>query len=205
MRRMLGVLPSLAILGALLVGPSEVMAQERASLSVFGGLSPDLMGTASPSPSFGGALTFNLTPRLQIVGEAGRLDNVLPTLSGAVFSLVDARAPAMYGEGGVRLLVASGAVTPYVEGTAGIARVELRSDRLGPVGNAAASIALGFVDRTTPTLGAGGGILLRGGPVVFDVGYRYKQLFADDLMRIALGFGQPLRAHQVRAGIGVRF
>mgnify|MGYP000421501534 CR=1 FL=1 len=54
-------------------------------------------------------------------------------------------------------------------------------------------------------LGVGGGVLVRGGPVVFDAGYRYKQLFPNDVLGAVLGLGQPLRAHQVRAGIGVRF
>jgi hypothetical protein len=57
----------------------------------------------------------------------------------------------------------------------GGARLGVSSDRVGPIGNAAATLALQFVDRTTPTLGAGCGLLVRGGPVVFDIGYRYKQ------------------------------
>ena len=61
------------------------------------------------------------------------------------------------------------------------------------------------MEGTTPTLCAGGGILLRGGPMVFDIGYRYKQLFASDLTRLALGFGQPPHMHEARFGIGVRF
>ena len=96
-------------------------------------------------------------------------------------------------------------VTPYVEGTAGVARLGVSTDRFGPIGNAAATLALQFVDRTTPTIGAGGGLLLRGGPVVFDLGYRYKQLFANDILRIGLGFGQQLHTHQARVGFGVRF
>jgi hypothetical protein len=97
------------------------------------------------------------------------------------------------------------AADPYAEATAGIARVHLRSDELGTAANAAMSLALGLVEGTTPTLGAGGGILVRGGPILFDVGYRYKQLFAEGLTRLALGFGQPLRTHQARVGIGIRF
>jgi hypothetical protein len=205
MRPKSGLVPFLALAGALAIAPSGASAQERVSLSVFGGFSPEAMAEESPSPSLGGTLTIGLTPHLDIVGEAGRLDNVLPTLSGSAYSLVGLRAPATFGEAGLRLLASSGPVTPYVEGTAGVARVSLHVDRLGTVGNTVASMALGLMDRTTPTVGAGGGILVRGGPLQFDVGYRYKQLFADDWMQIALGFGQPLRAHQIRAGVGLRF
>jgi hypothetical protein len=70
-----------------------------------------------------------------------------------------------------------------------------------------ARLSAGFISGTAKgtTLGAGGGILLRGGPIRFDVGYRYKPRFADDLTRLALGFGQALHTHEARVGIGVRF
>ena len=206
MRRMSGIVRCLVFLGVLGIASSAVFAQGRASIEGFGGLSLNTL--QSPSPSLGGTVTFDLTPGLQIVGEAGRLGNVLPPLSSAAFSVsgTGLHASAFYGEAGARLVVApSAVVSPYAEASGGIARLDVRSDRLGPVANAAVSLALGYVGRTTPMLGAGGGILLRGGPIVFDVGYRYKQLFANDVMRIALGFGQPLRTHEARIGVGVRF
>jgi opacity protein-like surface antigen len=208
MRNIVGVLPSLLVLGAVVIGPSIATAQENASVEGFGGLSMNGLPSATPSPSFGGTVTFSVVPGIEIVGEAGRLGNVLPTLPSAAFSLARTglHASAMYGEAGARFVVAPASVfTPYAEATAGVARLHLRSDQLGSAANAAMSMALGLVEGTTPTLGAGAGILLHGGPVLFDVGYRYKQLFADDAMRIALGFGQPLRTHEVRVGVGVRF
>jgi hypothetical protein len=36
-------------------------------------------------------------------------------------------------------------------------------------------------------------------------GYRYKQLFADEIVQGVFGLGDPLRAHELRAGVGVRF
>ena len=208
MRKTARTLSFTAVLGLFAIGPCEVIAQDRTSLAGFGGLSLNAVELASPSPSLGGTVTFSLLPGVEIVGEAGRLGNVLPELSSAVFSVsrTGIRASAFYGEAGARYVVAPSSVfTPYVEGTAGVARLSVTSDRLSPLANAATSIALGYLGRTTPTVGAGGGLLLHGGPVVFDIGYRYKHLFADDVMRIALGFGQPLRTHQVRAGIGIRF
>ena len=206
MRHMSWLVSSLAVLGAVVIGPSNVMAQERASIEGFGGLSLNGLQSGSTSPSLGGTLTVSLVPAVQIIGEAGRLGNVLPPLSSAAFSVAGMRASALYGEGGLRFVAAPGsAFTPYVEASGGIARLDVHSDRFGPVADAATQIALELVGRNTPMLGAGGGILLLGGPILFDVGYRYKQLFADDVMRIALGFGQPLRTHQARVGIGVRF
>ncbi|NOT28454.1 MAG: outer membrane beta-barrel protein [Acidobacteria bacterium] len=208
MRHLVRIIPSLAIAGIVACGPSVAAAQERASLEGFGGLSLNSVTSESLSPSFGGTLTLNVGPAVQIIGEAGRLDNVLPVLSNAAFNAADLglRLSAIYGEGGVRLLMAPGSpITPYVEGTAGIAKLSVSSERFGTIGNAVGTIALHFVDRTTPTLGGGGGVLLRGGPVVFDLGYRYKQLFANDILRIGLGFGEQLHTHQARVGFGVRF
>ena len=187
----------------------ERPAQERASLEGFGGLSINgLPSAASPLPSLGGTVTFSLIPGIDIIGEAGRLGNVLPTMSSAAFSAAQTglRASALYGEAGARFVMApASVVTPYAEATAGIARLQLRSDQLGSMTNAAVSLAVNLVEGATPTLGAGGGILVRGGPMIFDIGYRYKQLFASDLTRLALGFGQPLHTHEARFGIGVRF
>lgn len=185
--------------------PVTASAQGNSSIEGFGGLS--LNGIQSPSPSVGGTVTVNLVPSVQVVGEAGRLGNFLPTLADSVFSVAQTgvRASAFYGEGGVRFLAPRGAIAPYAEATAGIARLTVSSPRLGAIGNAATAIALGLVGRTTPLASVGGGVLVRGGPIVFDVGYRYKQLFANNVMEAVLGFGQPLRSHQVRAGIGVRF
>jgi opacity protein-like surface antigen len=54
-------------------------------------------------------------------------------------------------------------------------------------------------------VGIGGGVLLRGGPVVADIGYRFKQIVGDDTLMNVLSAGTQLRAHQVRFGVGIRF
>ena len=105
-------------------------------------------------------MTFNVVPGIQIVGEAGRIGNVLPTLANSVFSLAqtDLRASVFYGEGGVRFVVAPGAaVTLYAEATGGVARLDVSSARLGTVASAVTSIALGLAGRTTPIAGGGTG------------------------------------------------
>jgi opacity protein-like surface antigen len=41
--------------------------------------------------------------------------------------------------------------------------------------------------------------------VTFDVGYRYKKIFAQDFVASLLSGGQGLTSHQVVFGAGVRF
>jgi opacity protein-like surface antigen len=169
----------------------------------FGGMTID---ASNSSPNLGGTLTFALTPHVHVVGEVGRLGNVLPSLSDALFSTAGVRASALYGEGGVRLLVAPRAiVSPYVEATAGVARIDVSTRSLGTIGDLVVPAALSFVPRTGPVAGAGGGVVLQAGRLMVDVGYRYKQLYPPTAIDVALGLGQELRSHQVRAGVGVRF
>jgi opacity protein-like surface antigen len=189
-----------------LAAPTVASADGGATVGGFGGVS--ISSLESQRPSLGGTFTVDFIPELQIVGEVGRIGSVLPSRAGTIFSIADTglRASAFYGEGGIRLIAAPhSSVTPYGEATAGFARLDVSDNRLGGLGNYATALALGFVGRTMPVASLGGGVLLRGGPVVFDLGYRYKQLFADQVIQDALGLGEPLRAHEVRAGIGVRF
>lgn len=193
------------IFSLLCLAPSGAFAQGNSSVVGFGGFS--LNGFDSSSTSIGGAVAFNLTPGIQAVGEVGHLGNVMPTMADTLFSIAraDISASAFYGEGGVRLVSPRGAVAPYGEATAGVARLDVNSARLGGLANIATDLALGYVGRTMPIASAGGGLLVRGGPVVFDLGYRYKKLFADDVLQAVLGLGEPLQAHQLMAGVGVRF
>ena len=198
--------PALSLSALMLVSPAIVCADTGGTVTGFGGVT--VSGLESQRPSLGGTVTFNLVPELQIVGEVGRVGNVLPSRAETLLSVgqTGLRASAFYGEGGVRLIAAPrSSVTPYGEATAGFARLDVTSDRLGSIGNLATSLALGFADRTMPVASVGGGVLLRGGPMVLDLGYRYKQLFADQAIQDILGLGEPLRAHELRAGVGVRF
>jgi opacity protein-like surface antigen len=143
------------------------------------------------------------------VGEFGHVGDMLPTLTSGLlsaFSPYDVRVSALYGEGGVRLLAAAdGGVSPYVEATAGIARLTPHVSGFGSVVDAITGTGLNLLRSTDPILGVGGGVLLRGGPVLADVGYRYKQVAGSDSLAGLLAIGQNLRTHQVRFGIGVRF
>ena len=188
-----------------LVVASLAQAQGAGTAQGFGGLSVGQLST--PAPSLGGTITVAVVQHVHLMGEAGRLGNVLPPLANAVFEVPGVRVSALYAEGGVRALAGNqrSGVRPYVEGTFGISRLNITSSRLGPVGNALLSIGTAFLDRTSPTIGAGGGVMAHAGPLVFDLGYRYKELLNTGTLGTVLGLGGGLRTHDVRAGIGVRF
>lgn len=193
-------------LGVCLLAPISAQAQGAGAIAGFGGVS--ISSHSSTVPDVGGNLSFELTPGIGLIAEAGRVGNVLPPLADTIFSATNTgiRASAFYGEGGVRFRLAPHArVSPYAEATAGVARLTVTSDRLGSLAGGLTSAAIGLLGRTGPVAGAGGGILVNAGPVVFDLGYRYKQFFPPEPLDTVLGLGQTLRSHQVRAGFGVRF
>lgn len=195
-----------AIVAAALLAPSTAWAQDRtASIVGFGGMGVNTFSTAQLD--FGANVGKELTPSVQIIGEFGHVSDMLPTLSAGLLSLTpyDVRVSALYGEGGLRLLAAPGsAVNPYVEATAGIARLTPHVSGFGSM-DALTAAGLRFLRGTDPLMGFGGGVLLRGGPVIADVGYRYKQVVGADSLSSLLSPGQPLRSHQIRFGLGVRF
>ena len=90
------------------------------------------------------------------------------------------------------------------EATAGFARLSTRIPGLGSRGGAIANAALNFLNRTDPLLGVGGGVVIQGGPLLLDLGYRYKNILAGDSLEGALT-GGDFSVNQVRIGVGVRF
>ena len=198
------------ILGAaLLVWPAAAHAQSgNNDVQGFGGLTvgTSTFGSAL-SPTFGGRVDVGLTDHLQLIGEAGRLADVSSPLFDVLeFRDVGVKVSAFYGEGGVRFIAAPHAVVrPYAEATAGFARMNVGFSGLGGTAGAIVDAALNVLNRTRPLLGVGGGVVLLGGPVSIDVGYRYKQISAGDTLVSALNAGKPYRANQVRVGVGFRF
>lgn len=193
---------------ALSFAPASAIAQDRtASAVAFGGASMNTFSASASKIDFGVNVSKELTPNIQAIGEFGRIGDMLPTMTTGLLSLTpyDVRVSAFYGEGGVRLIGAPGSgISPYAEATAGIARLSPQVSGFGSLADAAVA-GLGLFRSTDPLLGFGGGFLLRGGPVVADVGYRYKQIAGGDSFANLLAVGQKLRAHQIRFGIGVRF
>jgi len=201
---------ALSFLLVLSLVPATAGAQDRtASAVAFGGASLNSLSASPSKIDFGVNVGKELTPNIQAIGEFGRIGDMLPSLSAGLlsaFTPYDVGVSAFYGEGGVRLLAApDSGVNPYVEATAGIARMTPHVSGFGSSADAVTSLGLNFLRTTDPILGVGGGLLLRGGPVVADVGYRYKQVVGNDSLASFLAVGQNLRTHQVRFGIGVRF
>jgi opacity protein-like surface antigen len=54
-------------------------------------------------------------------------------------------------------------------------------------------------------LGVGTGVLIQGGPISVDFGYRYKKISAGNTLASVLNAGKDFQINQVRVGIGVRF
>jgi len=206
MRRVL-IVSVLAVCAAV---PATAQAQSPNNTSVqgFGGLT---FGTSSvigrsTAPTFGGTLVAGLTPNIQIIGEVGRLSDIKPPL----FSLLDLtpvnlRLSAWYGEGGVRFIASPySSVRPYAEATAGMARLSTGLSGFGGRTDAIVDTGLAFLNRTEPMLGVGGGVVLQGGPLALDLGYRYKKIMASGTAS-ALNLGNPYQVHEVRIGLGFRF
>ena len=79
--RLTAVLPIGAVAFVCLASPA--FAQPRSSIQGFGGM--PLGGFASNDASFGGVVTSELTPSLQVVVEGGRIGNLLsPTIDLAL-------------------------------------------------------------------------------------------------------------------------
>lgn len=189
-----------------LAWPLAAAAQDRNSeLQGFGGLT---FGTTASSTTFGGSISAGLTDNLQIVGEVGRIGDVKPSLVDTLFDFTpfDVRLSAWYGEAGVRLVAGPHrAVRPYAEATAGLAR--LSAGLPGVTGKAGSVIdtSLNLFNRTEPLLGVGGGVLLQGGPLLVDLGYRYKKIVMGNSLQSLLALGNDLNVSQARVGVGVRF
>ena len=196
---------ALSICGALAVAlfvPSVASAQGQ--FQGFGGLT---FGDVTSSSTFGGSIAVPLSDNLQIIGEGGRMTNLMPSLLDSLVDLTpaDVRLSAWYGEGGLRFIASPGrAIRPYVETTAGFARMNTGIAGTGSLADAVTNTALRFLERTEPMLGAGGGVVVQGGPLVLDLGYRYKKILVGDSWQSFLT-GGDVSVNQLRVGAGVRF
>ena len=170
----------------------------------FGGLG--LGSLTTPNTNFGGVITGSLTPNIQLLGEVGRLGNVLPSTTQTLFDLspVGFSMSAFYAQGGVRLTRGSSAVRPYAEASGGIARLQPQLNGIGGVPGAITNAALRFLNQTAPIGTVGGGVTFHAGAFVADIGYRHHQVFSDSWVQ-ALALGGTLSTNEVRVGMGVRF
>lgn len=188
--------------------PTAALAQGRNEIQGFGGVT---IGTSSfgsaASPTFGGQFTSALTDNIEVIGEAGRLAD----LQSPVFDLLDfsnfgVHVNAWYGEGGVRFIASPHSVVrPYAEATAGFAHLNASVSGLPGTVGGLVEVGLNLINSTRPLLGVGAGTQFGAGSIVFDVGYRYKQLSTGDTITSALNNGNAFHVNQFRAAIGFRF
>jgi opacity protein-like surface antigen len=198
-------LPFAVLVAALCVSSSASAQEPHATVQAFGGLG--LGSFTATNTNFGGAVTGDLTPNIQAVGEAGRLGNVLPSMSQTLIGLspVDFNVSAWYGQGGVRFTGGSSSLRPYAEASAGIARVQPHLTGIGSgLPSVIANAGLAFLNSTSPIASLGGGVTFQGGAFVADIGYRYRRIFSDSWVD-ALALGDSLSTNEVRVGFGVRF
>jgi opacity protein-like surface antigen len=186
---------------------SPAHAQPRSSVQGFGGMR--LGGFAANDASFGGVVTSELTPFIQVVGEGGRIGNILSPMIDLALGLAPGdlgfQTSAWYGQGGVRISTSGSGVRPYLETQAGIARLQTRVTGLGSgTANAITNAALRFLDGTSPIATVGGGLTFSAGAFVTDLGYRYRRIFSESWVN-ALSMGTGLDVNEVRIGVGVRF
>jgi hypothetical protein len=196
---------AIAVTGLCLFG-SPASAQERGRfIQGFGGLR--LGSVASTDTAVGGLVAGSLTPNIQVVGEAGRISNVLPSTLDTLlaFSPIGVGLSSWYGQGGVRFTSSTSGIRPYAETSAGLARLHTEVEGFGSGnGRLLANAALRFLDRTYPTAAVGGGATFESGRFVADVGYRYRRIFSNDWATL-LSLAQPLNVSEVRVGVGIRF
>jgi opacity protein-like surface antigen len=180
-------------------------AQAGGSFQGFGGTT---FGTNATAPTFGANIALPLGDHVQVVGEAGRLTDIKASVLDDLLDLtpVDVGMSAWYAEGGLRVTGSRrSAVRPYVEATAGVARLRPGVDVDGWAG-ALANAGLSFLGSTEPMVGAGGGVLLQAGPLAVDLGYRYKRILTDGGFSSAFSLDRDgFDINQVRIGVGVRF
>lgn len=200
------ILVAAGLLAACLV-PSSARAQARNSeVQGFGGLTfaSSALGNSTAS-TFGGRLAIGMTGNMQAIVEGGRMADVKSPIFDLVqFTPIGLRVSAWYGEGGVRFIASPhSAVRPYGEATAGFARLSTSVDGLAATTFLAG--ALDFLDSTKPMLGAGGGVVVQGGPLSIDLGYRYNKILAGNSVQSVLNLGRDFSVNQFRVGVGVRF
>jgi hypothetical protein len=191
---------------ALVLSAGAADAQTRGgTIQGFGGTT---LGTTATAPTFGGGVAIPLGDNVQIVGEAGRLTDIkagpLDTLLD--FTDVNVGMSAWYAEGGVRFIGSRHhTIRPYVEATAGVARLKPSVGLDGWLG-AVTNTGLSFVGSTEPMVGGGGGVVVGAGPLAVDLGYRYKRILANGALSSAFSLGNDgYDVNQVRIGVGIRF
>ena len=180
----------LALVFSLMAVPA--VAQNRGAVYGLGGLT---FGTETGGVFAGGG-SAAITENVAIIGEVGRITNVLPEnvqdvvdlvldlteLGTGLESSLDVKVPVVYGFGGVRVTGGSDSrVTPFAEGGFGVAQLTLDLDLQVAGINVSEIIDLfDFADETVAMFVAGGGVNVQvNDQASVDAGFRYTRLFSE--------------------------
>jgi len=183
----------------------------RAYLSALGGVT---FGNVAGGV-FAGGINVVANPHLQIIGEFGRMSNVIPKTTSDQLNTVaegftgdgttpfsfTASMPSTYGMGEVRVLGKQrSALTPFVDSGFGWAKVTTHltatqgDTDVTPDFITAADL---FESQTKPMFMAGGGVSIAAGRrAAVDVGYHWARIFTDT---------QAINTNQLVAGLRVGF
>jgi hypothetical protein len=184
-----------ALFSLFLLAPLSALAQPAGFVRGFGGVS----FLTEPGAAFGATLGLRINDGIDIVGDFGRLTNILPrriqrdldaaaqqfgSFFGAPVS-IDLKAPGLYAFGGLRVTRAAGAhMRVYLEGGGGVARGTSRIEaRAGAVDVSDEVIAILRLkpSETRPLVALGVGVSVPiATRVTADVGYRFLRILTDD-------------------------
>jgi opacity protein-like surface antigen len=183
----------------MLAAPAAAQDAPRGSLRAFAGVT----FMSETSSTFGAGAGFRLTDHVEVLGDLGRLTNILPhdlqrdlddaaRAFGTFFGgplVIDGKAPGGYGLGAVRIGATTGRrLRLYGEAGAGVAHGKSDIDaRVGTV-NVSREVVRALrikESETAPLMVLGGGATV---PLTdrlgVDVGYRFMRMFFDDDVRI---------------------
>jgi len=175
-------------------------AQDVRTQGFIGGLGGATFGTASGSGMLGVQGGYRIGPELFVIGEFGRMMDVLPGELGDMVDFfeeeledelgapvtLEVTAPATYGFGGVRWTRGMGRAKPFVEGGIGVARVKLEVGEASFAGIDLTDLVNDQLEGEEPetteflfTFGGGVNLALTDA-VSADAGYRFTRIATDD-------------------------
>ena len=155
----------------------------------------------------GGGVGVNIGPYVVIIGEFGRMQNVLPQglqddldeIADAIGDyydvdvVIDASIPAYYGAGGVRVQAPRGRLRPFAEVMVGAANMTLKIDARVEDVDISDEVMdeVGYVSGTQLLVTGGGGVsIVLAQSAAIDVGYRFGYIDGDDTSaKISMAYG----------------
>ena len=189
---------TLSAIGLLLAPAAPVFAQATTGPKAFVGGLAGVTFVTETSSILGGQVGVRIARHLFVIGEVGRMWDVLPGKVADQIPLaedfieqevgvrvdLDVEAPAFYGFGGIRWAQARGRIAPFAEAGAGFAHLNGKFfvDGINVTSQVEDEIGdFGDLSTTEFLLAFGGGVNVGlTSTVSVDAGYRYTVIFTDD-------------------------